>query len=222
MAGDESTTTTTTDKRTGLAWRKVAAIGGIWAVLVAGALGVAAALDSTPAPPPPESVAPEGLPPLFLYLDRPFPAEITKLQDAAAQITKLQELATTSDDPARWVELAAVSQRVGDLGFAKQALDRALALEPGRLDATIGLVMSDGATGPEGLARAAAALAALAPNNEKSQLLAFNTGMVGIYRADRETIASALTRAIALGPETPLGILAKRFSGAGLPSSANP
>lgn len=202
--------------------RKVAITIGVWAALVAGALGAAAALDTPPAPPPPASVAPEGLPPLFLYLDRALPTEVTKLADGASQVSRLEELATTTDEPARWVELGAVAQRVGDLGSAKLAFERALTVSPGRLDARVGLVMNDGATGPEGLARAAAALQALAPGFPTSQLLAFNTGMIAVYRADRPVIASAFSRAASLGPTTPLGVLARRFGAAGAPPPPGP
>lgn len=202
--------------------RRILVVAGIWALLVAGALGIAAALDSTPAPPPPASVAPEGLPPLFLYLDRPLPNEVTRINDLPAQITRLQELATTTDSPARWVELGAVAQRLGDLQSAKLAFQRALLVDPGRLEAEVGLAINDGATGPDGLARAAATLTALEPRFPKSQLLAFNTGIVAVYRADRPTILEALTRAESLDPNSQLGRLAKRFASAGAPPSANP
>lgn len=202
--------------------RKVAVTVGVWAVLVAGALGAAAALDTTPAPPSPTSTAPKGLPPLFLFLDRALPAEVTNLPDVASQVERLQALATAGDDPARWVELGAVAQRIGDLGSAQLAFERALLVAPGRLDAQVGLVINDGASGPEGLARAAAALTALAPRYPTSQLLAFNTGMIAVYRTDRPVIERAFGRAVALGPTTPLGILARRFGGAGAKPPGNP
>ena len=225
MDGSESIRIATPASVRGVPRRKLAITVGVWAVLVAGALGAAAALDTTPAPPappPPESVAPQGLPPLFLYLDRALPAELTKLQDVTSQVQRLQELATTTDAPARWVELGAVAQRLGDLGSAELAFERALLTAPGRLDAEIGLAMNDGATGPQGLDRAATVLAALAPRYPKSQLLAFNTGMIAVYRADRVGIATAFARAVSLGPTTPLGELARRFGGPGTKSSAKP
>jgi hypothetical protein len=222
MDGSESIRIATPASGRGIPRRKLAITVGVWAALVAAALGVAAALDTTPAPPPPASVAPQGLPPLFLYLDRALPAEVTKLQDVASQVQRMQELATTTDAPARWVELGAVAQRVGDLGAAKLAFERALLGEPGRLDAEIGLAINDGATGPQGLDRAAATLGALAPRYPKSQLLAFNTGMIAVYRADRAGIATAFARAVSLGPTTPLGKLARRFGGTGTKSPAKP
>ena len=222
MDGSESSRIAPPASGRGIPRRKVAIMVGLWAALVAGALAAAAALDTTPAPPPPASVAPRGLPALFLYLDRALPTEVTKLQDVTAQVRRLQELATTTDAPARWVELGAVAQRIGDLGSAQLAFERALLVMPGRLDAQVGLVMNDGATGPVGLDRAATALAALAPRYPKSQLLAFNTGMIAVYRADRTAIAGAFGRAVSLGPTTPLGILAHRFGGAGAAPSATP
>ncbi len=195
--------------------RKVAITIGVWAALVAGALGAAAALDTPPDPPPPESVAPKGLPPLFLYLDRSLPADVTQRGAVASQIERLQELATSTDNPARWVELGVVAQRVGDLGAAKLAFQRALVVDADRLDAQVGLAMTDGATGPQGLTRAATALAALVPRFPESQLLAFNTAMVAVYRTDAPTMAREFGRAVALGPTTALGVLARRFAGAG-------
>ena len=222
MDGSDSIRNATPASGRGIPRRKVAVTVGVWAALVAGALGAAAALDTTPAPPPPASVAPQGLPPLFLYLDRELPAEVTKLQDVASQVQRMQELATTTDAPARWVELGAVAQRIGDLGSAQLAFERALLGAQGRLDAQIGLIMNEGATGPEGLDRAATALAALAPRYPKSQLLAFNTGMIAVYRADRAVIATAFARTVSLGPTTPLGILARRLGGVATKPSANP
>jgi hypothetical protein len=222
MDGSESSRIAAPASGRGIPRRKVAITVGVWAALVAGALGAAAALDTTPAPRPPASVAPKGLPPLFLYLDRELPAEVTKLPDVATQVQRLQELATTTDSPARWVELGVVAQRIGDLGSAQLAFERALFRDPGRLDAQLGLIMNDGATGPQGLERAATALTALAPRYPKSQLVAFNTGMIGIYRSDRVVIATAFPRALSLGPTTPLGKLALRFSGAGTKAPDNP
>ena len=202
--------------------RKVMISVGVWAALVAGALGAAAVLDTPPDPPPPVSVAPKGLPPLFLYLDRSLPADVTRRPDLASQIERLQELATSTDNPARWVELGVVAQRLGDLGSAKLAFQRALVVDADRLDAQVGLAMTEGATGTKGLARAATALAALLPRFPKSQLLAFNTAMIAVYRTDTPVISREFGRAVALGPATPLGVLARRFAGADAGVTANP
>lgn len=211
MDGSESTHIATAPVRR-IPGRRLAVITGIWVALVAGAIGIASALDSTPAPPPPASVAPQGLPLLFTYLDRPLPAEVVKQPDLPTQIKTLQQLASTSDDPARWVELGVVAQRVGDLGSAKLAFERALVREPGRLDAQVGLSMTDGATGPEGLRRAASALAALTRANPSSQMLAFNAGIVAAYRSDRDAIATLFGRASALNPTSELGRLAAQLA----------
>ncbi len=211
MDGSESIRIATPAAGRRLPRRGVLIALGAWVVVVAGALTGAAVLDTPPAPPPPASVAPSGLPRLFLYMDRPLPAKIAKLTDFAAQIERLQELATTTDSPARWTELGMAAQRVGDLGAAKLAFQRALLVDPGRLEAQVGLAMTDGASGPEGLARASTALSALAPDHPTSQLLAFNAAMVAVYRADARSARSGFQRAEALGPATPLGLLARRF-----------
>lgn len=215
MDGSESIRIAATAPASGVTRRKVMLVAAVWVAVVAAALGVGAALDTPPEPPPPASVAPEGLPPLFLYLDRSLPADVVNRPDIGAQVERLQELATSTDNPARWVELGVVAQRIGDLGAAKLAFQRALVVDPGRLDAQIGLAMTDGATGPEGLARAATTLADLAATFPTSQLLTFNTAMVAVYRRDAPTIAREFGRAAALGPTTPLGVLARKFAGAG-------
>lgn len=184
----------------------------VWAALVIAALGIAAALDDEPVRATSTSVAPAGLPPLRLYLDRPLPKEVTDLPTLAAQADRLQALATGSDDPARWVELGTVALRGGDLTTARLVFERALTLDRERVDAQVGLAMVDGATGPDGLARAAKELATLESTNPHSQLVVFNVGIVGAYRADRATIDRAFTRASALAPNTPLGALARRLA----------
>jgi cytochrome c-type biogenesis protein CcmH/NrfG len=210
MDGSESAKVASTPHR--ITGRRLGAIAAIWAVLVAGAVGIASALDSTPVPPPAQSIAPQGLPLLFTYLDRALPAKVVAQPDLPTQITTLEQMATTSDDPARWVELGVVAQRVGDLGAAKAAFDRARARDPKRLDARVGLIMNDGATGPDGLKRASTALATLEADNRSSQLLAFNRGIVAVYRSDRQAISTLFERARALDPETELGRLATTFA----------
>ena len=194
--------------------KQLAIAAAIWAVLVVAALGVAAALDDEPVRGTSESVAPAGLPPLRLYLDRSLPTEITDLPTLAAQFDRLQQLAAASDDPSRWVELGTAALRAGDLTTARLVFERALTLDRDRVDAQVGLAMVDGATGPEGLTRAAKTLAGLEARNPNSQLVIFNLGMVAAYRSDRATIDRAFTRASALGPNTPLGALARRLAAA--------
>jgi tetratricopeptide (TPR) repeat protein len=186
----------------------------VWAGLVVAALGIAKALDDEPVRATAESVAPAGLPPLRLYLDRSLPKEITDLPTLAAQADRLQELAVGGNDPARWVELGTVALRGGDLNTARLVFERGLTLDRDRLDAKVGLAMVDGATGPDGLKRAAATLDGLAKANPNSQLTVFNLGMVAAYRADRDTFERAFIRAASLGPNTPLGALARQLAAA--------
>jgi tetratricopeptide (TPR) repeat protein len=203
--------------------RKQLAIAlAVWAALVVAALGIATALDDEPVRETAESVAPAGLPPLRLYLDRSLPKEITDLATLAAQADRLQELAVGGNDPARWVELGTVALRGGDLNTARLVFERALTLDRDRLDAKVGLAMVDGATGPDGLKRAAKTLTDLEKGNPNSQLTVFNLGMVAAYRADRDTLERAFTRAVALGPNTPLGALARQLVAAASSASATP
>ena len=194
----------------------------VWAGLVVAALGIAKALDDEPVRATAESVAPAGLPPLRLYLDRSLPKEITNLPTLAAQADRLQELAVGGNDPARWVELGTVALRGGDLNTARLVFERALTLDRDRLDAKVGLAMVDGATGQDGLKRAATTLAGLEKSNPNSQLTVFNLGMVAAYRGDKNTLGRAFTRAAALGPNTPLGALARQLAAAASSASATP
>jgi hypothetical protein len=186
----------------------------VWAALVMAALGIAKALDDEPVRATTESVAPAGLPPLRLYLDRELPKQVTGLTTLAAQAERLQELAVGGNNPARWVELGMVAMRGGDPTTARLVFERALTIDRDRLDAKVGLAMVDGTTGPDGLERAAKALTDLEQQNPTSQLVAFNLGMVAAYRGDRTTIERAFTRAGELGPATELGVLAKRLAAA--------
>ena len=111
------------------------------------------------------------------------------------------------------MELGTVALRGGDLNTARLVFERALTLDRDRLDAKVGLAMVDGATGPDGLKRAAKTLSELETSNPNSQLAVFNLGMVAAYRGDRETLERAFTRAAALGPNTPLGALARQLVG---------
>jgi hypothetical protein len=203
--------------------RAVVIVLASWLALAGVSLGIAAALDDDPAERTPlVANPPQGLPPLRLFLDRDPPKQVSDLPTAAAQAERLQELASIGNDPARWVELGTLAHRVGDLEFALAAYGRALTIEPGRLDATVGVQMVDGATGPEGLERATAELAALQERTPESQLVAFNAGMVAVYRGDRAAFSAAFARAAELGPTTRLGALARRFGQAAATPSGTP
>lgn len=203
--------------------RRVLIALAAWIVVAGGALGIAALLTDDPATTP-ELVArpPEGLPTLRLFLDRELPADIQKLPTGLAQVQALETLASRDSDPARWVELGSIGHAAGDLNLALAAYREALTINPNRLDATIGVAMVDGATGSDGLARAAETLATLEPANPRSQLLFFNHGMVAIYRQDKPEIIRTLERAVALGPDTDLGKLASRLTAAAPGSTGNP
>jgi cytochrome c-type biogenesis protein CcmH/NrfG len=206
--------------RGGLSGRSLAIIVAVWIAVAGGALGIAAALNKEPQKPVTLVAAPpQGLPVLRLYLDRGLPAEVARLKTGDAQAARLQKLATARNDPALWVDLAAFAQRVGDLNFAEAAFQQALALDPTRLDAKVGLLMVDGATGSKGLARAAKGLGALESDNPTSQLVAFNSGMVAIYRGDRAAARDRFGRTVTLGPATTLGKLARQFTSASTPSA---
>jgi cytochrome c-type biogenesis protein CcmH/NrfG len=90
--------------------------------------------------------------------------------------------------------------------MAEGAYRNALTLEPGNLDAQVGLALVEGATGPEGAARAAATLSDLATRNPDSQVVAFNQGWLAVYRRRAAPARAAWERTIALGPQTRLGL----------------
>ena len=195
--------------------RTLSVIGAVWIALAGGALGVARVMDDEPvAQVVLVAKSPQGLPVLGLFLDRELPKDVAAMTSGAEQAARLQQLANEGQRAAPWVDLGAFAQRAGDLTFAKDAYSRALAIDPDRVDAKVGLLMVDGATGPDGLTRAAAGLIALEDANPDSQLVLFNTGMVAIYRGDRAEVVRAFTRAARLGPSTPLGRLARRFAAA--------
>lgn len=209
-------------KRGSFGRKQLAIALAAWAALVVGALGIAKALDDEPVRETATSVAPAGLPPLRLYLDRALPKEVTDLTTLADQADRLQALAVGGNDPARWVELGTLMLRGGDLTTARLVFERALTLDRDRLDAKVGLAMVDGASGPDGLKRAAAALTDLERANPTSQLTVFNLGMVAAYRGDRATLERAFGRAAALAPSTPLGALARQLASAASGASTTP
>lgn len=198
-----------------LSRRRLLIAGGVWVALVAGSLGMASALNDEPAKPAVlVAQPPAGLPPLRLFLDRDPPKEVLDLPTAAAQADRLQQLAIAERSAERWVELGALAHRAGDLNFALAAYRQALSMDPTRVDAQVGVQMVDGATGPDGLARAAEGVEAIADTNPRSQLAAFNLGMVAVYRSDRPAVSRAFRRAVALDPGTDLGRLARQLAGA--------
>jgi hypothetical protein len=191
----------------------------VWALAVGAALLLADALDSPVgegARDEAQAVAPgpvavpggalaggEGLPPLALVLDRPLPEGIADLPPIR-QATRLSELARSDPDPRRLVELGSVLQLLGDPEDAARAYRAAAARAPADVAARAGLAMVEG-TGGEGLARAAAGLAALAREHPDDQLVAFNQGWVEIYRRRAGPAERAWRQTVALGEGTRLG-----------------
>jgi hypothetical protein len=93
---------------------------------------------------------------------------------------------------------------LGDPEDAARAYRAAAARAPADVAARAGLAMVEG-TGGEGLARAAAGLAALAREHPDDQLVAFNQGWVEIYRRRAGPAERAWRRTVALGEGTRLG-----------------
>lgn len=183
---------------------------GVWIALVAAALGVAAALDTTPEPV--ESAIPDGLPPLYLYLDRELPPSVRREKTVRDQLIRLQEIANMDSTAENWTNLGAAYHSVTDLQEASLAYQRALTIEPDRLDARIGVILIDAsASGKPGMDRAGMTMNDLAAAHPRSQLVAFNQAMVATYRSDRPTLVTALDRAVAIDPTTRLGKLAAQL-----------
>jgi len=197
--------------------RRIAIIIGVWVVAAGGALLVAAALDSpvgegtrdVAQPAVPGTVAepapPNGLPPLALVLGRDLPADIRGLP-AVEQATRLRDQVAQGAPAARWVELGSLLQQLGRGPMAGGAYRNALSLEPGNLEALVGLALVEGATGREGATRAAATLSDLATEHPDSQIVAFNQGWLAVYRQRAAPARAAWERTIALGPGTRLGL----------------
>ena len=196
--------------------RRIAIIIGVWVVVAGGALLVAAALDSPvgegsrdvaqPAVPGTvaEPEAPDGLPPLALVLGRELPADVRDLP-VSEQAVRLRDQVARGAPAARWVGLGSLLQQLGRGPMAGGAFQNALTLEPGNLEALVGLALVGGATGPEGAARAAATLSDLATANPDSQLVAFNQGWLAVYRRRAAAARAAWERTVALGAGTRFG-----------------
>jgi hypothetical protein len=196
--------------------RRIAIIIGVWVVVAGGALLVAAALDSpvgeggrdVAQPAVPGTVAepdtPNGLPPLALVLGRDLPADIRDLPPIE-QATRLRDRVAQGAPAARWVELGSLLQQFGRGPMAGGAYRNALSLEPGNLEALVGLALVEGATGPDGATRAAATLSDLATENPDSQIVAFNQGWLAVYRRRAAPARAAWERTIALGVGTQFG-----------------
>jgi hypothetical protein len=194
---------------------------GVWLVVVAVTFVVISRLDQPTGSAPPDAAqpvvgqvavpgagaaasAPDALPPLALALERALPPALAGVTGDAL-VARLRRLAARAPTALNLDRLGAAHQGVGDAAAARAAYRRALAVDPGDLGARVGLMLVDASRGRAGLARAARALGALAARHPSSQLVAFNQGLVAVYRRDRDTVLAAWRRAAALGPRTALG-----------------
>lgn len=200
--------------------RRLAVVLGVWVVLVAVVAIIAAALTSEPTPAERVSVPDPNLPPLTLTLDRDLPSAAVAATTAAKQIEVLQDLAIQRNTPEAWVDLGAARHYQQDYSGAVLDYRRALTLDPNRLDAQVGLLMVDAATA-SGRERSAPALAKLATRHPQSQLVAFNQGMLAVYREDKATADSAFARVRAIDPASPLGKVAERLTSAAQGNTKN-
>lgn len=145
------------------------------------------------------------LPPLALITAEPVPAAIAALppvQQAA------RYAAMAGNDPRMLVKLGAAYQRAGDPDAADAAYDKALAADPGALEARIGKAMVQGSRGADGLKAAAAALAVITSEHPQNQAAWFNRGWVDAYRKDAAASVAAFQKVVDLGPKTDLGTTA--------------
>lgn len=148
---------------------------------------------------------PNDLPPLALVLDRPPPGEIGSLA-AEDQVPRLRALAADeAQPPRRLVELGAALQASRRLDEAREAFESALMRNPDDVAAEVGLALTLGGAGPDGLERAANLLDDLEAQNAENQIITFNRGWVSIYRRDAETAQEAWERTVEIAPESRLG-----------------
>jgi tetratricopeptide (TPR) repeat protein len=207
--------------------RQLLGLGAIWAAVSIAAFGIASALDDPVGAGPRDEARPiiagpivapgqeltgrdDGLPPLALVLDRPLSAEILSLAPRE-RVVRLREIAATSADPRRLVELGAAHQQVGDTPAAEAAYRDALRLESGNLEARIGLEMARAATGSAGQDEAAAALDELAKEAPSSQIVHFNRAWLDIYRRRPDPALQGFALVVRLGPGTDLGRTAQEL-----------
>jgi len=206
--------------------RRILVVLGIWAVVTAAAVAWAAALDEPVgagdrdaarpaavgevadpgATAPSEDVAAPGeeAPPLSLVIDTPLPADLAGLDTREAAV-RLRDRVLTGGTVQEWVLLGSLLQQLGRGPMAAGAYRAALDLRPGDVGAQVGLALVDGATGPEGAARAEAELARLAREHPRSQLVAFNQGWLAAYQRQVGAARAAWLRTLNLDPGSDLG-----------------
>lgn len=142
------------------------------------------------------------LPPLALVTATAVPAAIAQLAPAQ-QAARYAAMA--GNNPALLVKEGAAYQRAGDPDAAEAAYRKALAADPGAIEATIGLALVDGSRSDAGLKRAGRALAALTAKYPASQVAWFNRGWVNAYLRNGNGTIAAWKRTAAIAPSTSLG-----------------
>ncbi len=147
---------------------------------------------------------PSDLPPLAVVLDQPPPRGIGSLP-AEDQIPRLQALVASGAEPRRLVELGAALQATRRLEEAREAFEDALSRNPGDVAARVGLAITLGGQGPDGLDQAARDLSDLERRYPDNQIVAFNRGWVGIYLRDAEMARQAWERTVEIDPDSRLG-----------------
>lgn len=150
------------------------------------------------------------LPPLALIPDGPPPAAVRGLSPGE-QVEALRREAGLTAEPELLVQLGALYQRLEDPVSARVAFRDALRIAPDTEAALVGLAVNPAVDEPGGLPEARSELAALARANPQSQLVAFNQGWVALYAQDPATARDSWMRAVALDPDTALGVSAGRL-----------
>lgn len=208
--------------------KRLLVAAGAAAVVGGGLLGMAMALDEEPtqvavqrAPlrvgpgattptGPQQAPAPAAeLPPLTITLDKPPPDGIADL-DAAQQVVRLREVTATPGAPARrYVEMGRAQMSLGDTSSAERAFRDALARAPGDTAATLGITFVDFLSGDAGKRRAVAAVAQMARERPRDQMVSFNQGMLAAYAGDANGVVRAWQRTVEINPRTHLGLAAR-------------
>ena len=154
-----------------------------------------------------ETFGATGLPPFALVLERPVPADLSRLP-RPKRLKALRDRAV-GGDPAILVQLGAAEQRTGEQGRARQAFEKALSAAPDNLAAQIGLAFTNASAGGSAAGEAALLLQRLADEHPSDQLVSFNRGWLAAYRRDATTALLAWRQALEIDPSTALGATAR-------------
>jgi tetratricopeptide (TPR) repeat protein len=214
-------------------------VAAVWAVVTLAAILIALALDSPvgagardeaqpaapggrvaeaparEAPGAPAKDAPgapgaatASLPPLTLVSDRGTPADLADMAPGERVSVLRARAEGGTGAGAAWVDLGVALQQTGAQADAVEAFREALRQDPGHVPALAGLAMAQGAAGG-GLDRAAADLARLEAAHPGSQIAAANAGWVDFYRGRPEAARAAFERALALGGQGRVALIAR-------------